>query len=170
MSLSYMFEIVYSELTNLLRMVFGSETHRGSLFARRSFVEALIHARRLGLLPATVIDVGAATRLGLIWLKPMCREENYKYFRERRRFWRKRSMSFWRFRSSNSLWVGLSSTTLFIIWSLTDLSLTIFLTYNIDLWTAQCPKSTWHLSVRRDSSAVTKCTLRPNSVRCRRKD
>lgn len=58
--MGYLFETIYGELTNVLRMVFGLETHRGSFFARRSFVEALIHARRLGLLPATVIDVGAA--------------------------------------------------------------------------------------------------------------
>ncbi len=56
----YAFETIYSELTNFLRMVFGLGTHRGSFFARRSFLDALIHARRLGLLPATVIDVGAA--------------------------------------------------------------------------------------------------------------
>ena len=56
----YLFESIYRELSNVLRMGFGLETHRGSFFARRSFAEGLIHARRLGLLPATVIDVGAA--------------------------------------------------------------------------------------------------------------
>ncbi len=58
--MGYLFESIYRELTNVLRMVFGLETHRGSFFTRHSFVEALIHARRLGLSPATVVDVGAA--------------------------------------------------------------------------------------------------------------
>ncbi len=56
----YLFESIYGELSNVLRMVFGLETRRGAFFVRRSFAEALVHARRLGLTPSTVIDVGAA--------------------------------------------------------------------------------------------------------------
>ncbi len=58
--MGYLFDSIYGELSNISRMVLGLEANRGSFFARRSFVEGLIHARRLGLLPATVIDVGAA--------------------------------------------------------------------------------------------------------------
>jgi len=58
--MSYLFEVTYRELTNVLQRFLSLETNRGSFFARPSVGKALIHARHLGFFPATVIDVGAA--------------------------------------------------------------------------------------------------------------
>lgn len=50
----YLFDSLYEGLFHVLRM------RRGSPLRGCSFAEALIHARLVGLMPATVIDVGAA--------------------------------------------------------------------------------------------------------------
>lgn len=48
------------EFVNKSLGIFGLQVHGKSAVPRRSFVEALQHASNLGLLPATVLDVGAA--------------------------------------------------------------------------------------------------------------